>query len=107
MESAAWALRRALLVAAHLQHFYSATALDQENADQPRGSVFSFRRDPGWHVAGALHHRRGQFAPRLPDLVVGHVLSHALGLDDLHRNYRHVPGGHVPVPAALAGDLDL
>ena len=28
------------------------------------------------HVAGALHHRRDQPAPRLPAVVVGHVLGH-------------------------------
>ncbi len=39
--------------------------------------------------------------------VVGHVLSHALGLDDLHRNHRDVPGGDVPVPALIARNLDL
>ena len=44
---------------------------------------------------------------RLPHLLVGHVLPHALGLDDLHRHHRHVPCRHVPVPAHPARDFDL
>ena len=57
----------------------------------PVALVLHLRRDSGRHVAGALHHRRRQPAPRLPDFVLGHVLPHALGLDDLHRHHRHVP----------------
>ncbi len=65
------------------------------------------RRRAGRHVAGALHHRSGQPAPRLPDFVLGHVLPHALGLDDFHRHHRHVPGRHVPVRAHPAHDFDF
>ena len=61
----------------------------------------------GGHVAGALHHRGGQPAPRFPHVVVGNVLSHALGLDDLHRDHRPVPVGHVPVRTPAAHDFDL
>ena len=39
--------------------------------------------------------------------VLGHVLPHPLGLDDLHRHHRHVPDAHVPVPAHPARHLDL
>ena len=61
----------------------------------------------GGHVAGAVHHRGGQPAPRFPHVFVGHVLSHALGLDDLHRNHWPVPVGHVPVRAPAAHDFDF
>ena len=76
-------------------------------AHQPALAVPDFRRGAGRHVAGAFHHRRRQPAPRLPDLVVGHVLPHALGLDDLHRHHRPVPVGHVPVRAHPAHDFDF
>ena len=61
----------------------------------------------GGHVAGAIHHRGGQPAPRFPDFFLGNVLPHALGLDDLHRNHRPVPVGHVPVRAHPAHDFDF
>ena len=80
-----------LLHAADLQHRHSAGAVDSQAAHQPGLAVPDFRRGAGRHVAGALHHRGGQPAPRLPDFVLGHVLPHALGLDDLHRNHRPVP----------------
>ena len=81
-----------LLPAAHLQYFHSAGAVDSQAAHQSRGFVPDLRRDSGGHVAGALHHRRGQPAPRFPHFILGHVLPDALGLDDLHRHHRHVPG---------------
>ncbi len=61
----------------------------------------------GGHVAGAVHYCGSQSASRFPDLVVGHVLSDALGLDDLHRNHRPVPVRDVPVRAPVAHDFDL
>ncbi len=69
-----------------LQYRYSAGAVDQETAHQSAGAFPDFRRRPGRHVAGAVYYCCGQSAPRFPDLVVGNVLSHALGLGDVHRH---------------------
>ena len=69
--------------------------------------LFLVSRDPGRHVAGAFCHRRHEPAPRLPHVLLGHVLPHALGLDDVHRHHRHVPHAHVPVLADPACDFDL
>src|ERR1035437_5976001 len=96
-----------LLDAVDLQHLYSAGALDSQDAHESRCTVFRLRRDSRRHVARALHHRSRQSAARLPHVLVGHVLPHALGLDDLHRHHRHVPGRNVPVPAAAACDFHL
>ncbi len=96
-----------VLLAAGLQHFYSAGALDPQAAHQPDCAVLHLGRGSDRHVARALHHRRRQPEPRFPEFVVGHVLPHALGLDDLHRHARHVPGPDVPVPARAARHLHL
>ncbi len=100
-------LCRSVLDAAHLQHLHPASSVDSQTAHQSRRVVFCLRRDSGWHVAGALRHRRHEPASRLPDFFLGHVLPHPLGLDDLHRHHRHVPHAHVPVPARAARDLDF
>ena len=107
LEPPARALRRSVLDAAHLQHLHPAGSLDSQTPHQPGRALLNLGRHPGRHVARALRHRRDQPAPRLPDFVVGHVLPHALGLDDLHRHDRHVPDADVPVPARTAGNLDL
>ncbi len=46
-------------------------------------------------------------SPRLPHVVLGHVLSDSLGLGNVHRNAGLLYGGHVPVPSPAAHDLDL
>ena len=97
----------AVYAAVDLQHHHSADSVDQEVPHQAGVAVHYFRRGAGRHVAGAFRDRRGQPASRLPDFFLGHVLPDALGLDDLHRDHRHVPGGHVPVRAHAADDLDL
>src|SRR5205823_2899723 len=75
----------------------------EERRPPLRGRPRRQRRD----VARALHHRGDEPAPRLPAVVVGHVLPDALGLGDLHRDdgaLRHpVPALH-PLPPH---DLDL
>ena len=46
-------------------------------------------------------------APRLPAVVVGHVLPDDLGLGDVHRHDRPVPDAVLPVHPLPADDLDL
>jgi len=84
-----------------------AAAVVPERAHQRRVAVWDFPGRQPRHVAGAVRHRRHQPAPRLPPLIVGHVLSDDLGLGDLHRHHRPVPVPVVPVRALLADDLDL
>ena len=79
----------------------------REGPHQPSAVVHGFAHRPDRDVAGAVRHCRGQLAARLPAFFLGHVLPDALGLDDVYRNARVVPGCHVPVPAHPAHDLDL
>ena len=90
-----------------VQHLYPPGSVDSQTSCQPGSAFLDFGRDPGRHVARAFHHRRRQPASRLPELILGYVLPHALGLYDLRRQPRHVPGGHVPVPSHSACDLDF
>jgi len=92
---------------APLQHLCAAGAVDPQAAHQQRGIVLCVAGHPGGHVAGAFRHRGDEPAPRLPELILGHVLPHALGLDDLHRDHRDVPDCDVPVRAHSAHDLDF
>ena len=79
------------IIALLLQYLAAAVAVDQEDSAPVQLAVPDFRcRCPGRHVAGAVRHRGGQPAPRLPEFVLGHVLPDALGLDDLHRHDWHV-----------------
>ncbi len=107
LEPPAWAVFVLLLHVAGLQYRDSAGAVDSQTAQQPGLAVPDFGSGSGRHVAGALHHRGGQPAPRFPDVFLGHVLPDALGLDDLHRDHWPVPVGHVPVRSPSAHDLDL
>ena len=59
------------------------------------------------HVARAVRHRRHEPAPRLPAVVVGHVLPDAVGLHDVLRNDRPVHHAVLPVHPRAADDLDL
>ena len=59
------------------------------------------------HVAGAVRHHRDVAAPRLPALVVGHVLPDVLGLLDVLRHDRAVRHAVLPVRPRAADDLDL
>ena len=59
------------------------------------------------HVARAVRHRRHEPAPRLPALVMGHVLADAVGLDDVFRDHRAVRHAVLPVHPGAADDLDL
>ena len=61
------------------------------------------RRD----VAGALRHHRHVPPPRLPAVVLGHVLPDDLGLLDLLRHDRPVRDAVLPVRPRAADDLDL
>ena len=63
-------------------------AVVQAHLRQPALTV---RRCPGRplrHVAGAVRDRRHQPAPRLPAVVVGHVLADRLGLEHVPRHHR-------------------
>ncbi len=59
------------------------------------------------HVARALHHHRGEPAPRLSAVVLGHVPRHRLGLGDLPRHHGPVLEPLVPLHPLPADDLDL
>ena len=59
------------------------------------------------HVARALRHHRHVAAPRLPAVVVGHVLPDDLGLHHLLRHDRPVHDAVVPLRPRAADDLDL
>ena len=87
--------------------FIPQLLVDSKVSHQPGAAVPGLERNSHRHVAGALHHRGGELAPRFPDLFLGHVLPHALGLGGLRRNAGLFPGLHVPVPAHSAHDLDL
>ena len=56
--------------------------VDPKISHQPGAAVPHLARSSRRHVAGALHYRGGEPAPRFPDFFLGHVLPHALGLDD-------------------------
>ena len=66
--------------------FVAAVPVDQARPHQPADALRHLDDRERRHVARALRHRRHQPAPRLPALVVGHVLPDAVGLDDLLRN---------------------
>ena len=73
-----------------------------------RGAAFHpvALREPG-DVAGAVHHHRDEPAPRLPAVVVGHVLPDAMGLRDVCRHHRPVLLPLLPVRSVLARDRHL
>src|SRR5207244_13190770 len=107
LEPATLPLPPLVRVAAGLQHRYPAGAMDKQTAQQSVLAVSDFVRRSDWHVAGAVRHRGSQPASRFPEFFMGHVLPDALGLDDVHRNYWHVPGVDVPVPAHPARNFDF
>ena len=84
-----------------------AVPVDQERPDQPDPAVRDRDGRQRRHVARALRDRRHQPAPRLPAVVVGHVLADAVGLDDVLRHHRPVPDAVLPVHPGAADDLDL
>src|SRR5262249_53073072 len=101
------AVRAALLGAHLLQRGGAAGPLVQAGTHERPPPV---RRRPGGehrHVARALHHRRDEPAPRLPALVVGHVLPDALGLGDVHRDDGPLRDALLPLHPLPSHDLDL
>ena len=90
-----------------LQRPDPADAVVEEAADQPDLAVHPLADRQRRHVAGALRHHRDVAAPRLPAVVVGHVLPDVLGLLDLPRHDRPVHDADVPVRPAAADDFDL
>ena len=66
-------------------------ALVQERAAQPAGAVCDLASGADRNVAGALHDRREQPAPRLPAALLGYVLRHGFRLDDIRRHVGIVP----------------
>ncbi len=68
--------------------------------------ILSLLRQPR-DVAGAVHHHRHEPAPRLPAVVVGHVLPDALGLRDVRRHHRPVLLALLPVRSVPARDRHL
>ena len=79
----------------------------KKRAHQPAAAVRDRDGRQRRHVARALRHRRHQPAPRLPAVVVGHVLADAVGLDDVLRHHRPVPDAVLPVHPGAADDFDL
>ncbi len=69
-----------LLDADPVQYSDSAIAVVRESAAEHYAIVYRVDRDQHRHVAGALHHRHHQPAPRLSALFLGHVLSDASGI---------------------------
>ncbi len=102
LEPPARALCSLVFGSALLQYCFAADLVDQKIPYQSDLAVPYFARCFGRHVAGAVHYRCGQSASRLPHIVVGNVLPHAMGLGDLHRHSRDVQRCHVLVRSPAA-----
>ena len=96
-----------LLAADRLQHRDPAMHVVAQGAQQRGDFVRDFAGGERGHVAGAFCDRGDQPAPRLPALVLGHVLPHALGLGRVRGHDWFVPDVAVPLHPLPAGDLDL
>ncbi len=90
-------LRAFLLGADLVQHRDPAADVEREDPRQCDSPLGDF--DCGQHrdVAGAVCHRGGQPAPRFSPFVLEDVLPDELGLPDVCRDNRAVPGATVPV----------
>jgi hypothetical protein len=100
-------VRLVVLVPDLLQRPDAADDVVEEAAHQHDVALHPVADRQRWHVAGAVRHHRHLAAPRLPALVVGHVLPDDLGLLDVLRHHRPVHDADVPVRQAAADDLDL
>ena len=100
-------VRLVVLGADLLQRHRAADAVVQAAAHQHDLAVHHGADRQRRHVARAVRHHRDVAAPRLPALVVGHVLPDDLGLLDVLRHDRPVRHADVPVRPRAADDLDL
>jgi hypothetical protein len=101
------AVRLVVLVPDLLQRPDAADDVVEEAAHQHDLALHPVADRQRRHVAGAVRHHRDLAAPRLPAVVVGHVLPDVLGLLDLLRHHRPLHDADVPVRPAAADDLDL
>ena len=58
-------------------------------------------------MAGTIHNRRDQLASGLLTVIVGDVCAYILGLVDVYRDDRLVPGADIPLRQVLADDFDF
>ena len=91
-----------LLVAHRDQRGDDSAVLVPQRARQHPAALRAVAARQRRHVARALHHHRHEPAPRLPAVVVGHVLPDTLGLRDVHRHHRPVLLAVLPVRALPA-----
>ncbi len=96
-----------LLDADPVQRADPAAALEQMDPDDADHAVSDRHGGQHRHVARALRHRRHQPAPRLPAVVVGHVLADAVGHHDVRRHDWAVRDAVLPLHPGAADDLDL
>src|SRR5262249_25182100 len=101
------ALRSRVLESDRVQYRDSPNALVPARPRQSVGFVPGLPRHPAGNVAGAVHDR-GHFAvPRFLALFVGHVFGDHLGLRDVYRHDRPVPGPTILVHSIPAHDFDF
>src|SRR5262249_47981457 len=105
-EPAARPVRLGVLGDAALQRRHPAGALDAARPAQRRRDIPGLARRARRHVVRAVRHRRRVAAPRLPALVVGHLLADGVGLRDALRLVRALPDVLHALRALRAHDLD-